>query len=422
MQLHQNDGSEEIPPLSINLTLQLKFQSSFAILKQAAAGGQGMSSFNFLQPTSAHEEFYQEEYEDAGLAPSGEHDEFEGQDYADPSYENNGKQVAHNVGESQEQYEDTGAEGHEEFYQEGEYHEHLGEEEFYVPEQDEASARLDELEADNAYHQDQVTELEDPGAGVDELNAEEHQAASTASSTTVQGDSANNTAGEYDDEDLIDWDSESLTPLSEHSSDPQDFSTFLTEFEEEQSKESLPQDDAPAPVDGVAAPDQSAELHLGSEDFLNDRDGQEHGDETYEGEYEGGEEAEHGEEYTFDQADTYDEQHEEFHPDYQPGEEDEQFHTAQDFLNFDEYEHGPEHDVAEEDEEGLDDTVGTVIHHETAEYDEQEDYGDEIGFDQEDDAEEQHIAPATIPGKRSFDDLEDELEVDDREIKKVRAS
>ena len=448
LQLHQNEGSEEIPPLSLSLTMQLKFQSSFAILKQAAAGGQGMSTFNFLHTTAPDpEDFYQDEYDDAGVsAPPGEHDTedgFEGHEYGDTAYVDNGEEAQPDADQHPDYYEDVGEqadEGHEDYDQEGEFREQFGDDEFYIPEQDEAGARLDELEAGESYTEEALANtLADPEVPADELNAGEQKAASTVSSTTVQGDSANNSAGEYDDE-LIDWDDDSLTTTySEHDADAhEDFSTFLTEYEERDAKIGLPGDSneeahGNSGLEENSAHKQSIDHHLGSEDFLNDPTGQEYGDEAhgseqnYDGEYGAGDGAEH-EELTFDQADTYDQQHNEYHPDYQPGEEDEQYHTAQDVLNTKQYAHGAEPDAYDEDAEALDNTVETVIHHETAEYeeyDEQEEFGDEIGFDQEDETELQPTAAAATSGsptgKRSFDDLED-FEDDDREVKKARAS
>jgi hypothetical protein len=440
LQLHENDGADEVPPLALSLTLQLKFQSSFAILKQAAAGGQGMSNFNFLHSTAEEQEdFYQEEYDAGEARPHGGHDAedgFEGHGYGENAY---GDEPRPNLdGQYQDHYETTGEQGdesYEEYYQEGEYQEHEGEEEFYIPEQDEAAARLDELEAGQAYEEEPLDNThENHGLAADELSAAERQAASTASSATAEGDSANNSAGEYDD-DLIDWDDDSLTEtLSEHDADTHhDFSTFLTEYEDEVAKDDALEGDGTyrqeqPGVDVKKASGLPADNSLDSADFQNDPAGQEQGDEAQAGEHSNEADEQEGN-YTFDQADIYDEQHEQYHPDYQPGEEDEQFHTAHDFLNAGQYEHGPEHDVYGGDENGLDDTVGTVIHHETAEhqeYDDHEDFGDEIGFDDEDGDDQQNGGTKAVSGsptgKRSFDELEEFDDEDDREVKKARAS
>lgn len=67
-------------------------------------------------------------------------------------------------------------------------------------------------------------------AGVREDQEEDSKEISAASSTTLHADTANDTAGEYNDEDLIDWDDSTLTSqLSELCTDDDDeFSTFLT--------------------------------------------------------------------------------------------------------------------------------------------------------------------------------------------------
>lgn len=437
LQLHENDGSDETPPLSLNLTTQLKFQSSFAILKQAAAGGQGMSAFNLSHLTTDEHDFYTEEHEDAGhLVQQGEHDpenRYEDQDYGPTAHADHVEEYQAGL---EEQYTgEADEEGYEDYQQEGQY----AEEEFYIQEQDEAAVRLDELEHGHKYSQGLLaTAFDDPGVAADEVTVAQDQAADpTASSATVPGDSANNSAGEYDD-DLIDWDDDSLTTsLSEYDADAhEDFSTFLTEHEEERVKDELPKDSATdlqeqAGDDGNQGPGLPAE-NFGSEDFLNDPASQENGYETHQGEQapDGEEPAgEQEEELNFDQADTQDQQHDGYHPDYQPGEEDDQYHTAYDFLDTEEYEHGPEHDVYDGEEDGLEDTVGTVIHHETAEYQEvdaREDFGEEIGYEEDDTAELQNGGTEAISGsptgKRSFDELEEFDEDDDREVKKARPS
>lgn len=444
LQLHENDGSQDVPPLSLSLTLQLKFASSFAILKEAAAGGQGMSTFNFLQSTG-NGQFDQEEYEETGdFGPHGDYyqeEGLEGQDYGDGADTHHEEGAELDQGEHfQDQYNAGGEHGEESYdhhYEDDQYPEQ-GEEHFYIHEEDEAAARLDELEEGHRYEQGLLaTAFEDPGVAADEVTVAKPSADSAASSPTVHGDSANNSAGEYDD-DIIDWEDDSLT-ISRSEQDAvahEDYSTFLTEYEEDHPKDDQPEGGATfaqdqAPVDGSAARGQAADI-LGSEDFLHDPTGQEYTNEDQEGEQaaEGEDGTGENEEYNFDQADNYDEQYDETHPDYQPGEEDEQYQTAHDFLNLEEYEHGPEHNVYGEDEQGLDDTLGTVIHHETAgdqEYEEgQDDFGDDIGFDEEDESTLQNggtgATSGSPTGKRSFDELEEFDDEDDREIKKARPS
>ena len=468
LQLHQNDGIQQIPPLSLNLSLQLKFQSSFSILKQAAAGGQGMSNFGFLQATDqTHEEAYEDGYDEDASAPEQQGDDYPEDGNEDHSYDQN--TYSGRPGEGEEFQARTeiaarvGEEDHEEYYEEDEYHEEMAEGEFPEPEQDEAAARLDELQADEeegagalynaSENLDSLTQatFSQHGTLEDGAHTADQQADSTATSVTLQGDSVNSTAGEYDD-DLIDWDNDSLTSdFSEHAGgDQQDFSTFLTEYEVDESKAALPieekgldqvsgaRDGSGLPVDATAVDAQN----LGSQDFLNEFTTEDYGGEANEGEpnyqeeYQAGEYAEQEGQYDDYQADTYDEQQKENHPDYQPGEDDEQFHTAQDFLNNDYYEHGLEHDIQGE-EDGIDDTVGTVIHHDLGEYQDdhegQQDFEDELGFDDEPAAQEDETTTApngnskisgSPLGKRSFEEHTelDELEYDEPELKKVRSS
>lgn len=419
--------------------MQLKFQSSFALLKQAAAGGQGMSSFSFLHNTrNEQEDFYQEEYDAGDSRQNEEHDgdnEFKDDEYGETA-QAEGPRSEFN-GQYQEHYEhpaEHGEAGYEEYYQEGEYQEQTGEEEFYIPEQDEAAARLDELEADRAYEgETDCYAPENQETAADESYVAGQQVVTAASSATAQGDSVNTSAGEYDDE-LIDWDYDSLTTtLSEHDADAhQEISTFLTEYEDEDAKGDAKENYGTEPQENPGLTGNIASGLLADDSLASARPqkptDQEHGDEarTDENSHEAGEQEGN---YTFEQADTYDEQHEEYHPEYQPGEEDDQFHTAHDFLNTDHYEHGLEHDVYGGDENGLDDTVGTVIHHEVAEhqdYDDEEDFDDDIGLDEDDGGDQQKDDSTAISdsltGKRSFDELDEFDDEGSREAKKARAS
>lgn len=469
LQLHQNDGAQEIPPLSLSLSLQLKFQSSFTILKQAAAGGQGMSSFGFLQSTGEDSaEYYQEEFDDGeatGLQGPGHVEEgFEDHEYDESTYVEHADGAAHeDLGEDshglKEAANQANEDDHDDYYQdEGGYHGDLAEDTSHLQEPDEATARLEELQTDQGLTEDALYNApEDPeeigqipairgrngpagdGQGTKQL------AESTASSTTVQGDSANNTTtGEYD-EDFIDWDDDTLTcAFSEHPGDAHnDFSTFLEEYDENEPKLALPTGDreevgdATAPPEDPGVPEANDQAfnaqNFGSEDFLNDFTGQDYGEEVQQGEqdyleeYGADDQAEQEEYHDYDQADTYDEQQEQYHTDYQPG-EDEQFLAAQDFLDNNHYEHGLEHDLHAEGDD-FDDTVGTVIHHEIgdlSEEDGQENFGDDepTGEHHYDGLSHRKSTKGSPLGKRSFDELAelDELEDDARELKKARPS
>ena len=438
LQLHENDGYEEIPPLSLTLTTQLKFQTSFTMLKQAAAGGQGMSNFSFLHWKAGHQQdFHEEGFEDNGHEEPRAHDEFDGYDFdfasaAPVSVE----QQAHTdiEGQPEEPHGYTGEQGEdgqEDYYEEDEYAGQPGDEEYHLPEHSEAAAQLDEFDAGDSFTDEALAQTVDgPDDTTREVKAPGLKTVSTASSTTIYGDSNNNSAGEYDD-DLIDWDDDSLTTTfsDQDTSNQEDFSTFLTELDEADTKDHLHGDGATDRLkDSRTAHDTAkgipADGPLGFDEFLNDPTDQSYEDAAYHGEHEA---TADGEEYNYDQADTYNEQYDDYHQDCQPGEEDEQYHTAHDLLNADQYEHGPEHDVDDDEGDGLDDTVGTVIHHETADHqDQQEDFEDEIGFDDDDTSYLQDTATTTKlgspNGKRSFDELKNLEDEDDREAKKARPS
>jgi hypothetical protein len=80
------------------------------------------------------------------------------------------------------------------------------------------------------------------GEGEGEEQGEGSNVESVASSTTLRADQANDAVGEYKDEDLIDWDDSILTSdLAEHGTDDNDdFSTFLTEPDLEETEAQAP--------------------------------------------------------------------------------------------------------------------------------------------------------------------------------------
>ena len=465
LQLHRNDGTSDVPPLSLHISLQLKFASSFNILKQAAAGGQGMSSFGFLHP-AGEEEYYQEEYgEDDGdsglpgddLAKDGVEEQYEEAAYANREDVADQEDHQGEENEAQQNEEDSGEDAQEEDYLEQEdYHEDAADEE-NAEDQGELAEELKRTEQEFHQSADAVYNVHEhlSATGLDSLTEDQmapsytalgkaNEVDSTASSTTIHADSVNDTTGEYNN-DLMDWDDDSLiSETSERTADVNDdFSTFLTEYEDGErpaATKDYDHEDAQVGTGEATAYQDIALLanqpnqfavdpeYLGSKDFLDELGHQEYEDEThyYEEDHDAGQEEEEEGQYDFDQADTYDKQHDEYNPDYQPGEEDdEQFHTAHDFLNGEGYEHGLEHDP-EAEEEAFDDTV---IHHEVEEYpddDEQDDLGEELGFTDETEPPEEQQAlrqPGVGPplGKRSFDEI-DELDDEQPELKKARSS
>lgn len=348
LQLYRNDGLEEIPPLAMNLSLQLKFAKGFEVLKQAAAGGQGMAGFELLHgggeegyedqygeddkekygeanqeeyeeahdPQKHADQYYgeerQEEYEhehdpeDADQYHDQEgHEEYDGQEYDETTYvgdledtgqtglaaeETYDQDPAANATEEYEQDETTYVDDLQDTLHAGEtaeeaYGEHpelhtnaeYDLEEYYldqedykeVPEDhgqpekhDEAAQLLDEPE-ENVDEQQPITDVvhntaeylpadtngqtgagEEPSFPEGEQKpaaptVENSKAESTASSTTIQGDQVlDNTVGESD-EDVIDWDDDTLTTELDSEPVPDDegdFATFLEELEAEDAE------------------------------------------------------------------------------------------------------------------------------------------------------------------------------------------
>lgn len=269
-QLHVNDGAHSIPPFWLYLSLQPKPSSYLTMLKQAAAGGQGISSFVDVpaeEVPAGFGEYYQDGDEDPTLLgdASGigyDHQPHnDGEDVAveaqlneadyheyDTSYENTeGGQEAQEGYEQYEQYDDTEQAEYED-YGEGEETNtpaaHLEDTENVQPFEDTAdSSRADANDpttvsdgepeisvptsAPEAVDESTVHAVE----GEAEEQGEGSNVESVASSTTLRADQANEAVGEYNDEDLIDWDDSILTnDNSEHGTDDNDdFSTFLNE-------------------------------------------------------------------------------------------------------------------------------------------------------------------------------------------------
>ncbi|KAK5684936.1 hypothetical protein LTS10_003011 [Elasticomyces elasticus] len=534
LMLWQNDGEQEVPPLSIVLTTQ-GFSGQFAMLKQAAETGTGMSQLmpkgveeeveeydeveehengddeeryrryleqqqqadlaegESLAPEEGHEYQQEEEYyegdetaaENTEVVPALQEDE---NDYGEEDeYDQNGETNNHTHVEVPLAQESEDAYQQEEEYHEGEeYHDddaqHYGESHDQVqashavpePEAEQYAKGAEQLDqdfehevaAEEAYDEDveQVADESNDGiergaiehnspepvaAAADQSNGTEEdlcgelpKAVSIASSETFKGDVAKEHAGEYHEDDLIDWDDDSsLTHLSsELAVDDQDeFAMLLKEYEADDAKAAL--DAQTKNYDGhgdahdeqtlAAQNDVSDELNLDSEDFpetheANDVHAQHDGADDLE-------QHEHNEE-NFDQADTYEEQQEAA---YEGHGEDEQYHAAHEFDDGGDYEHGLERQPNGEEHAGETKHVAAVTDHDGHNgtiVDEPINFDDDIGFD--DETTEQHearkasesgfVANGTDSplGKRTFDEhADDDLYSDDDEpdLKKVRA-
>jgi hypothetical protein len=433
LQLHRNDGLEEIAPLSLTLTLQLKFTSSFSMFKQAADSGQGMSTFSFLQASGddhnyeegrewdgheADEQAATEEYDEnayTGHYQGDEADFHEGDEDHQPGTE-------HYQEDSQDYYYDEAAEG--------DYHE---------GDQGEAAEALDGLtghSAEEAYH-----DFQDPGDEYARHHPEHEDTAvpapkdnvqSAASSTTVQGDLG--ALGEfYSDEEIIfDWDDDTLT------SDLSDNTATTTG--QDDSTSNTKENTAEAPKANI-----DDKRNLASEYFLNEfpehhkAENQEH---IYQEFHEDGD---YGQDRFDDTDNLLPAQHHVVDEDAvaaqkgtQPGKEEIHFQPAdeENFLEGNDHEYIDFNEDADQQLEEEDEFDDTVLIHRPDEAEAEEGgsnelsahgYEDDLNFDEdEDDTEASH--PPVKPhsngsplGKRSFDEIEEE-DVDSPDVKKVKAS
>lgn len=506
LQLHYNEGWQEIEPLALTISSQLKFSSTFSMLKNAAALGQGISEFSIAHGNSEHElgQSYLEEGDDWYGPAADEHGEYPG----DEGYE----EAAHEAGTgdpaAEEAYDPTelAHDQHDEDYNaEGEHEDQT--ENFYYDETEHLDSAADPGEAAEALdvlaeestnldqgHEAQPLVVEEGAQAAQPVTTEEHSA-STASSQTVQGDQEpGKTTGKYYDYEEIDWDDDGLTNATADAGGtnqaPQrttagssiskyraDEGTLIYWDEEENltpdtSESDTFEDTLPtehSTVDAEAATDADHQ-QTASEDWLNEyanEHGHTQGDyqETYEGEHD-----DHGQELyrqqvqegqQEDYANGFDEmQHQDFeqdvdddgnHPDYQPYEDEDQFHTAHEgFGDSGFYEHGLEHTEYHEDagetqqaveEEEIDDTV--LIHPQgdagiqrgnITQQLPRDDFEDEIDFGEDEDTAGEEPPPSLAAnptvsvspkGKRSFEEID---EADDGsflempEAKKARPS
>ena len=280
-QLHVNDGAQSIPPFWLYLSLQPKPSSYLTMLKQAAAGGQGISSFVDVpaeEVPADYGEYYQDGDEDPTLLgdASGidyeEHPHNDGHDVAaeanlnetnhheyDTSYENTeGGQEAQEEYEEYEQYDDA-EQAEYEAYGEGEETNttsaHVEDPQNVQTFEETADlSRTDATDAPAAHDgKPEPSAVDSPSKaihggkvhtveGEGEEQGEGSNVESVASSTTLRADQANDAVGEYKDEDLINWDDSTLTSdQSEHGTDDnEDFSTFLTEPDLEETEIQAP--------------------------------------------------------------------------------------------------------------------------------------------------------------------------------------
>lgn len=435
MHLHRNDSAQPIPPLALSLSLQLKFTSSFNILKAAAEQGDGMSRFAYLrggrdeldeydEEGEAEEEGHEEENEHVeeyhnDEAP-GEEQHYEGEDGHTEDHTDG--QVSHlEEGEEyeEEQYPenhdgnsedaDQSCDAHQDDANYGEYNER--------PEAD-PNAEAEELRDDGEYPdegadvQDDQSNGEAPEHEVEQLDGtaleeseEPVRPESAASSATVRGDVTNDPAGEYYDDDFIDFGDDDLTTETAelHVDDVNGNSSTL---DDDYDSVGVAADDADAhheqqtdaTGDGLALDSDFGGLanQRSNEDLDGEVSEEVGAAQELHNEADNGVE-QHGQDGDA-LADSLD-----LNEDDLPAEDDEQLDTAFDLLEGHDFEHAAENGEPAQPAESL-------------EYDDD----DDIGFN--DDVEETVLASGSPLGKRSFDEHVGKNGVaEEHESKKVRS-
>ncbi|KAF2726059.1 hypothetical protein K431DRAFT_328 [Polychaeton citri CBS 116435] len=124
LQLHRNDGVDDIPHFQLTLTHQVTFSSSLSAFKTAAAGGQGMSVFGLqYQPQPDYDgdrEDYQEQYyEETTRQDDTEADEEYQHEHEEDHYQVGDEYTEEQLGNPEDLQEYTDAAGQEEY--EGQY-------------------------------------------------------------------------------------------------------------------------------------------------------------------------------------------------------------------------------------------------------------------------------------------------------------
>lgn len=438
LQLHHNDGVEEVEPLSLTLSTQLRFSSSLTMFRQAIASGQGMSSFDFSHglgdAKTDHEQYVQDGEDWTGLATKdfedGDNHSFEDGTYAGE----NGDREDPNAGQ------DVEGVGHDEQYQDADqqyYFDENAQGEYDAEYQGEAADALEGLASHSTADQHDVTDGEHPildteaDAGLQDGNEQQEEAPEkpiTSATATADRNAATITTGEYDDDDIIDWDEDDLTTDNSDNTDKaqNEESTEGTMYDQGEED----QQDPSATEDWLQEyPDQDQEQQAGNDDETHQ-----------EGAYDDYTNIDFSAQHEFDEAADQSGQREEGHEgqqDHQPG-EGEQIHAADagleaggdEYIDF-------QGDTAEQPvgEEEFDDTV--LIHRQDDESYEDlyqegdpqapeqsqakvDDLYDEIDFGEDDDAEAQSAEAITAPaapgvsngasngsplGKRSFSTL-----------------
>lgn len=472
--LLRNDGILEAPPLSLRLSLQLKFAGSLSIFKQAAAGGQGMSNFGFPNGVS-HDRVTNEQKEDVDATnlngdQYGEDDEGDEEaqheddttyfDFVDEQEDTGQRDFAENA---QHEQTSAGDSGEHVYHEQVDFEPHSFESASNLQQVDHIDERAEALKgpiSGSEEVKDLLSALDEsgPSAYNEEQIASQHahpvarRAASDASSMTAQGDIIPHPDGERDK--LIEWDDDGLTGETavDKADGPDDLVTLSKDYDDNDLVFSDQALQPPHPVtDLINESPNGDELEenadhkgvdapqLGSEDIVDVAAEHEQEAETLPGEDEVGtnghepDEGVEGHGQKYDQADNAEQQDEHYLED--ETDEEEQFDNAYDLGVEAPYEHGLEHDVAgaehnfpQDDEENVDATANRLD--EDTQYNEDDlDFEDELNFEDDaipfqnrDDDNTVQESSKSLREKRSFNNTFDteEQDRDEPELKKAR--
>lgn len=454
----------------MSISLQLKFASSFNILKQAAEEGQGLSSFVSLQP-NIFESDHRENHDHDGHDDDGEDDE-DDEDEADAVELSEYASAQPELTAPELQFDDNADDAEDAGNADDADEQDVEYDEEHDIVNDTTSGYYDEapLDLKNTTVVPNGTSPALDEAEKEEENFSEGQQShlafepetqndTRASSATIQGDPNINNAGHAGEYDEIDWDDDTLTggiaELAEDEVDPSDLPEGSgTHLSYEDAKPRNTSASEASKQDADVAESVPPTFHVENEDEIADQINPDEHD-NVDGDHQlfaaDHEAVAYEAEAYPDEADAIGEQHDyENHPDQDYlglADDGEELHDPQQgFFEDGMYEHGLEHTLHDDgDEDCLDDTINTVVHHhieghndeeedleedDLDQVDEQYEIEDDLGFDEEENTDglqesaAELIPPETGTGKRSFDELEDELDWDTEEpdVKKSRPS
>lgn len=274
--LSHNDGQDNPPVFSLNLTTHVAFDSTLAFLKQAADSGQGLSHVG--RPEGGYGEAYEDaHYEEEYDGDAAENPEYDQYDEQPENYEQaaDGEQPAEENTDEYANNEET-YDGEAENYEQQYDQEHVENEDGPTHEAGQQEEPHEEDHADDHTWagEDGLHEADGKEDGNDAQNEDQPELtsandtandASAVSSVTIHGEEP---TGEYHDEDLIDWDDECLTSNDpEPTAGDQDESfTFVEDGEAEnaegdQSLSAQPDDGADQHVDANATSHEETSIN-----------------------------------------------------------------------------------------------------------------------------------------------------------------